>query len=145
MAIPSRLYEVYDIERDLVRHEFECLDDDSARKEFSAWFNMQMRGDVFDWETRPLAECFLVHVADVSADGGIRFLSPSRPMMADWEVRLSFIAFRMNDPPTTESEAEACLAEFNRLDALDVARLDDMRNKPSVSEFANGEVARLAR
>lgn len=144
MSIPRRVYEVYDIERDLVLHVIECLDEDSARSEFSAWFNMQMRADVFDWETRPLAEVFLVYVGDWSADDEFRVLSPSKPIMADFQVRLSFTAFRMNDPPTTEEEAAACVAEFERLDALDQARLSQM-NVSFFDEPLDGDGSRVAR
>lgn len=128
-------YEVYDLDADRLGHFWDCADDEAARSEFSVWYNIMNPA----WERRSLQRVFLVQTGVVN-DGGLYVGRPEgfRGVMADWEVRLSFVHFSMVDPPSDDAAVAALLLEFDRLDAIDGERLARFSNLPGVDVVGSG-------
>lgn len=112
-----RAYVVYDVKRDRTAAEWECVSDDVAIREFGLWYNAMVR----NWERRALDRYalfrggVLVDDVEVSEEDTLIFM--------DWQVRLSYNRFRMNDPPSCAADEVALDAEFGRLNAIDEARI----------------------
>lgn len=115
-----RSYVVYDKKRKRHALEFDAFGDDVAKREFSSWYNIVVRPS--RWEARKLGRYFLFRVADFEDGKPVFYERPLR-LMDDDEVRLSYQYFRACDPPNDEADDREVEAEFDRLDALDAARL----------------------
>lgn len=131
-------YYVYDYRRDRNAFEFEAASDLVALSEFAEWYNSVVRPD--RWEGRRLGRYWLFCVQR-GLDGSL--LKP-RPVSVDENVRLDKAAFFWADPPYDEASERRREAEFARLDALDMARLQ-ARPANVFAEFLDDGKGRASR
>jgi hypothetical protein len=110
----------YDAKRHVFIQEFEAPDDESARSEFSYFYRAKVGGD--GWEHRKFGRFVLLQVG-LLVDGVASSFDKPRVVMLDDEVRLDFYRFLLADPPQDDDGFVQAQAEFDRLDALDLARL----------------------
>lgn len=118
------VYCVYDMKRDRFVNEVQCASDDVAMREFESWYRTMVRPS--RWETRKLGRYFLVKIAYAdsrSRNGPEEKLPKPVVLMLDDDVRMSWSWFWMADPPANEAEDAELLADFERMDAVDAARL----------------------
>lgn len=116
------VYLAYDVKRDRFVMDFQAADDAAAKEEFSSWYRTTTR--LSRWEHRKLLRYNLWRIGEAdSRNGPERKLPKPLLLMWDEEVRLSWSWFWMSDPPCNEEEDEWSRREFERLDALDAARL----------------------
>lgn len=115
----------YDAKRHVFIQEFEAPDDASARSEFSYFYRAKIGGA--HWEHRKFGRFLLLQVGEL-VDGEPSSFPKPRVVMVDDEVRLDFDRFFLADPPPDAASEAEVWAEFNRLDALDAARLSRKAN-----------------
>lgn len=114
------LYVNYDSKRDRFVQMFEAASDDAAKNEFCFWYRAVVRPS--RWEKRKLLRYALFLQAYVE-NRVTTWLDKPVFLMWDEDVRMSHSWFWMADPPANAVEDEALEAEFDRLNALDAARL----------------------
>lgn len=112
------VYMVYDFKRDLELQRYEGVSPEVAMREFSLFYREAVR----DWERRKFGRYYLFKIG-VVLDGLPVLAEKPSLVMEDDEVRLTFHKLFMGDPPNGEAEYAALEREFERLDALDAARL----------------------
>lgn len=119
-------YFVWDTKRNRECFEFDAFSDEVAKREFSAFYNERI--GTARWEARKFGRYVLFR--------GARYVDRRRVLiedpllvMEDDEVRLSAHRWFHEDPPATDEEFEADQREFDRLNALDEARLARRRNQ----------------
>ena len=112
------LYMVYDFKRDLELQRYEGVSPEVAKREFALFYREAVR----DWERRKFGRYYLFRIGAIVDGLPVMAEKPSL-VMEDDEVRLTFHKLFMGDPPNGEAEFAALEREFERLDALDAARL----------------------
>lgn len=118
-------YVVFDLEQDRNAAEFERYEDAHAIEEFEMFYCERIGSK--NWETRTFHRYFLVKTALVVGCEYRRLPEPVG-IMEDWQVRIGYRRFRMADPPIDDEAEKALEAEFDRIDALDVARIERWTN-----------------
>lgn len=115
------VYVAYDEKRDRFVLDFHAVSDEEAKREFVSWYRIMTRPS--RWETRKLYRYHLFKLGTAyRKDAEFLFKRPVH-LMSDADVTLSWDVFVMSDPPATPEEAIACRAEFERVKALDDARI----------------------
>lgn len=112
------LYMVYDFKRDLELQRYEGVSPEVAKREFGMFYREAVR----DWERRKFGRYYLFQIGRV-VDGLPVMAEKPLLVMEDDEVRLTFNKLLLNDPPNGEAEYAELEREFDRLDAIDAARL----------------------
>lgn len=114
------VYVVYDGNRDRFVLDFRAFSEEKAREEFCVFYRNIVRSD--RWEGRTLGRYVLVQLGTVVDGCEVKF-PRQRFLMWDDEVRLSWERFLLADPPEDDAALDWLEREFERLDALDAARL----------------------